>query len=255
MLPFQSKLVHNIENIPRHVAIIMDGNGRWARQRGRIRIFGHRNAVSAVRMAVEVSRKIGIESLTLFAFSSENWRRPPREVSYLMGLFQRFLISETPELHKQGIRIRVVGDLSRFSPELQKYICLAEELTRDNKSLNLYIAANYGGRWDIVNACRRMGREGFSDWDNLTEDEFARYLATDSTEVDLMIRTGGEMRISNFLIWQLAYAELYITDVMWPDFSEEEYLKALLWYSSRERRFGYTGEQIRNSENSRNGEH
>lgn len=252
MLPFQSKLVHNIENIPRHVAIIMDGNGRWARQRGRIRIFGHRNAVSAVRMAVEVSRKIGIESLTLFAFSSENWRRPPREVSYLMGLFQRFLISETPELHKQGIRIRVVGDLSRFSPELQKYICQAEELTRDNKSLNLYIAANYGGRWDIVNACRRMGREGFSDWDNLTEDEFARYLATDSTEVDLMIRTGGEMRISNFLIWQLAYAELYITDVMWPDFSEEEYLKALLWYSSRERRFGYTGDQIRNSENSRN---
>ncbi len=247
MLSSQSNLPSDLKVIPRHVAIIMDGNGRWARQRGRIRIFGHRNAISAVRMAVETSRKIGVESLTLFAFSSENWRRPKREISYLMGLFKRFLVSETPELHKQGIRIKVVGDLSRFSPELQADIKKSEELTTSNDKLNLNIAANYGGRWDIVNACKKLASEGFTDWDSLTEEKFAENLSTSNSEVDLMIRTGGEIRISNFLIWQLAYAELYMTDVMWPDFSEAEFIKALQWYSSRERRFGCTGEQVRKS--------
>lgn len=241
-----SKLINS--NVPHHVAIIMDGNGRWARQRGRIRIFGHRHAVSAVRMSVSVSRKLGIDSLTLFAFSSENWRRPKREVDYLMGLFKKFLISESQELHKQGVKVKVIGDLSKFSIELQDEIRKIEKLTSANNNLKLNIAANYGGRWDIVDACRKMHLDNSVDWDDLTEAKFSEYLATDNTEVDLMIRTGGEMRISNFLIWQLAYAELYITDVMWPDFTEDEYIKALQWYSSRERRFGYTGEQVKMSE-------
>ena len=236
--------------VPRHVAIIMDGNGRWAERRGKMRIFGHSNATSAVRSAVRVSLQNGVQILTLFAFSSENWRRPKDEIDYLMSLFGRFLDSEIPELKNRGVKIRFIGELSRFSPELQEKIRRAEEETSANGSLLLNIAANYGGRWDIINACRRIIEERSISSEDLSEELFSSYLSTAGEDVDLMIRTGGEMRISNFLIWQLAYAELYVTDVLWPDFSDEEYLKALKWFSTRERRFGCTGDQIRSSKTS-----
>lgn len=231
-------------NLPSHVAIIMDGNGRWAKTRGKIRIFGHRNAVSAVRTAVSTSSELGIGNLTLFAFSSENWRRPKEEVDFLLDLFAKFLRSELKELCRQNVKINVLGDISRFSEELQKEIRNSCRESENNTGLNLNIAANYGGRWDIVNACKKLMEEpGFSA-DNLTEENFARHLST-PVDVDLMIRTGGEKRISNFLIWQMAYSEIYVTDVLWPDFNEEEYIRALLWFSDRERRFGYTGDQIK----------
>lgn len=236
-------------NLPNHVAIIMDGNGRWAKTRGKIRVFGHRNAVTAVRAAVSLSSQLGIKNLTLFAFSSENWRRPKDEVDFLLDLFAKFLRSELKSLHEQNVKINVIGDLSKFSVELQQEIHHSCEVTAQNDGLILNIAANYGGRWDIVNACKRIIQEDQIHRDNLeelTEDKFAEYLDTSSTEVDLMIRTGGEKRISNFLIWQLAYAEIYVTDLLWPDFNEEEYTKALLWFAERERRFGYTGDQIKN---------
>ncbi len=236
--------------VPRHVAIIMDGNGRWAERRGKMRIFGHSNATSAVRSAVRVSLQNGVQILTLFAFSSENWRRPKDEIDYLMSLFGRFLDSEIPELKNRGVKIRFIGELSRFSAELQEKIRRAEEETSANGSLLLNIAANYGGRWDIINACRRIIEEQSISSEDLSEELFSSYLSTAGEDVDLMIRTGGEMRISNFLIWQLAYAELYVTDVLWPDFSDEEYLKALKWFSTRERRFGCTGDQIRSSKTS-----
>ncbi len=231
--------------VPRHVAVIMDGNGRWAEQRGQMRTFGHGSATAAVRSTVEAAMELGVETLTLFAFSSENWRRPREEVEFLMSLFSRFLDTEMDELDQNGVRISFIGDMSRFGEELRSRICRAQERTAGNQALQLNVAANYGGRWDIVNACRRILGEGSIAPEDLTEEIFARHLATASTEVDLMIRTGGEMRISNFLIWQLAYAELYVTDVLWPDFSREDFRAAVRWFASRERRFGCTGEQIR----------
>ena len=231
-------------NLPKHVAIIMDGNGRWAKTRGKIRVFGHRNAVNAVRAAVATSSKFGIETLTLFAFSSENWRRPKDEVDFLLDLFAKFLRSELKELCSQNVRVNVIGDISRFSQELQNEIKHSCEASAGNTGLNLNIAANYGGRWDILQACRAMVQQPGFSLDDLNEQNFSRYLAT-SEDVDLLIRTGGEKRVSNFLIWQMAYAELYVTDVLWPDFDENVYLDALNWYAERERRFGYTGDQIK----------
>lgn len=231
--------------MPRHVAIIMDGNGRWAKKRFLPRIMGHKRGVETVRDAVKLCVNNGIEYLTLFAFSSENWRRPPEEVKFLMGLFMEALKREVAKLHQNHIRLVMVGDRSRFDPLLIKEIQEAERLTRHNTRLTLTIAANYGGRWDIQQAVSKMLRtrpelvHGFSEQD--LEACLAMHYAP---EPDLFIRTGGEKRISNFMLWQLAYTELYFTDTLWPDFNGEAFDLALQSYRKRERRFGRTSEQL-----------
>ncbi|BCX80944.1 undecaprenyl diphosphate synthase [Methylomarinovum caldicuralii] len=234
--------------LPRHVAIIMDGNGRWARRRHLPRTAGHQAGVTAVRKTVEHCARRGIEVLTLFAFSSENWRRPAEEVSVLMRLFEMALARESRKLGENGIRLRVIGDRSAFSPALQAKIAEAEALTAGNDRMTLLIAANYGGRWDIAQAVRRLAREvaeGRLSPDDIDENRLAAHLSfADLPEPDLFIRTGGELRISNFLLWQLAYTELYFTGVLWPDFDEAELDKALAEYARRERRFGHTSEQV-----------
>ncbi|MDX1592746.1 MAG: polyprenyl diphosphate synthase [Gammaproteobacteria bacterium] len=234
---------------PRHVAIVMDGNGRWAEARGRPRTFGHKAGVASVRTVVEASARAGIEALTLFAFSSENWRRPRSEVSVLMDLFLASLRREVKRLGENDVRLRVVGGRDQLAPKLREQIAAAEAQTRDNTGLQLCIAANYGGRWDIVEAARRVARaaqEGTLDPARLDETEFARGLAlADLPPPDLFIRTGGESRISNFLLWQLAYSELYFTDTLWPDFDDLAYQEALAWYAGRQRRFGRTPAQAR----------
>lgn len=236
------------DNIPRHVAIIMDGNGRWAQQRGKLRTFGHKAGVEAVRSSVRLARKIGVESLTLFAFSSENWQRPQEEVSVLMKLFSLVLKSEVKKLNKNDIRLKVIGDISAFDKKLQEKIYKAEALTRDNQSLTLNIAANYGGRWDIINAARQLAekvKSGEIQPDTIDEAIFNEHTSTSSLpELDLLIRTGGDHRVSNFLLWQCAYAEFYFTDVLWPDFTESVFTAAIQDFSNRQRRFGLTGAQI-----------
>lgn len=230
------------QNLPQHIAIIMDGNGRWAKQKGKLRIVGHRNGVQAVRRAVAFAVKKGIKYLTLYAFSSENWKRPQQEVSALMELFIRALDLEVTKLHKNNIRLHILGDISRFSETLQKKITDAENLTANNTGLVLNIAANYGGRWDILQATKKITEQvlaGQLSLDSLDENIFSRLLVTGTQpEPDLLIRTGGEQRISNFLLWQVAYAELYFSPVLWPDFTETEFEQALLTYQQRERRFG-----------------
>lgn len=234
--------------LPDHVAIIMDGNGRWARSRMRPRIEGHRQGAKAVRRAVEFSRRRGIRVLTLYAFSTENWQRPKSEVSGLMQLLSRYLDSELDEIHKNDIRVMTIGDLSRLPANLVKEIEAAKDLTRNNKSMILNIALSYGGRREIVNAARKLAeavRSGALDADDVDETTFARFLDTAGLgDPDLLIRTGGELRISNFLLWQLAYAELYFTSVLWPDFDDDTFMKAIEAYRSRQRRFGMTSEQI-----------
>jgi undecaprenyl diphosphate synthase len=232
--------------VPRHVAIIMDGNGRWAKKRFMPRVMGHRRGVESVREALKHCIERGIEYLTLFAFSSENWRRPPDEVSFLMELFMEALKREVVHLHHNQIRLIVIGDRSRFNPLLVQQIQEAEQLTRHNTRLTLTIAANYGGRWDIQQAVQRMlharpqlAQDGFS------EEDLAAYLSMHyAPEPDLFIRTGGEKRISNFLLWQLAYCELYFTDTLWPDFDAKAFDLAIHSYGQRERRFGRTSEQL-----------
>ncbi|MDP5029492.1 MAG: polyprenyl diphosphate synthase [Paraglaciecola sp.] len=234
--------------MPKHVAIIMDGNGRWAKQKGKIRTFGHKAGVDAVKASVSFAIKNNIDALTLFAFSSENWSRPVEEVSVLMELFKLVLSSEVKKLHKNKVRLRVIGDTSRFDAKLIEKITKAETLTANNTGLTLNIAANYGGKWDIVNAAKALCRQvedGTLAVDDISEAHFHSFTcANDLPEVDLLIRTGGEQRISNFLLWQLAYAELYFTDEYWPDFSEEVFLQAVTNFSERQRRFGMTGEQV-----------
>jgi len=231
--------------VPRHVAIIMDGNGRWAKTRYLPRVAGHRKGAEAVRATVQACAERGVEFLTLFAFSSENWRRPPDEVSFLMDLFVSALEQEVVRLHENGIRFRVVGDLGRFSDRIQELVASADALTRDNKRLTLTVAANYGGRWDILQALRRMTAERPELAQNFAESDLAPYLSMHyAPEPDLFIRTGGEQRISNFLLWQLAYAELYFTDTLWPDFDAAALDAAIHWYRGRERRFGRTSEQL-----------
>ena len=226
--------------IPSHVAIIMDGNGRWATSRYLPRVAGHAKGVESVRAIVKacVSRKISY--LTLFAFSSENWRRPADEVSLLMRLFSTALEREVNRMFATGIRLRVVGDLSRFDARLQDQIAQAELKTKDNDTLNLTICANYGGRWDMLQATKAWQKaHPDKSLDTLTEEALAPYLSTaDAPEVDLLIRTGGESRVSNFLLWQAAYAELFFCDELWPDFSPETLKQALAWFSTRDRRFG-----------------
>jgi len=227
--------------MPRHVAIIMDGNGRWAKARGKPRVFGHTRGVEAVRASMQACGERGIEYLTLFAFSSENWRRPPDEVSTLMKLFVSALRREVSRLVELGVRMRVVGDVSAFDAELRRLITESEQKTEGNDKLHLTICANYGGRWDITQAARRAAEGSAS----LTEDDIERHLALSfAPEPDLLIRTGGERRISNFLLWQLAYSELHFSDVLWPDFDAAELDRALDWYATRQRRFGMTGEQV-----------
>jgi undecaprenyl diphosphate synthase len=233
---------------PEHVAIIMDGNGRWAKQKGKIRTFGHKAGVDAVRASVSFAIKQKISALTLFAFSSENWNRPAEEVGVLMELFTLVLSSEVKKLHKNNVRLRIIGDTSRFDAKLVEKINKAQTLTAGNTGLTLNIAANYGGRWDIVNASRQVCQQvldGNLQLEEITEEIFQQYTcAQDLPAVDLLIRTGGEQRISNFLLWQLAYAELYFTEVFWPDFNETEFLRAVTNFAERQRRFGLTGEQV-----------
>jgi undecaprenyl diphosphate synthase len=229
--------------VPRHVAIIMDGNGRWAKARGKPRVFGHTRGVDAVRASLQACGERGIEYLTLFAFSSENWRRPADEVSTLMKLFVSALRREVNRLVELGVRMRVVGDVSAFDAELRRLIAESEQRTELNVKLNLTICANYGGRWDIAQAARRAAEEGAGA--AVTEEGIARHLALSfAPDPDLLIRTGGERRISNFLLWQLAYSELHFSDVLWPDFDAAELDRALAWYATRQRRFGMTGEQL-----------
>ncbi|HEX2565219.1 MAG TPA: polyprenyl diphosphate synthase [Burkholderiales bacterium] len=233
--------------VPRHVAVIMDGNGRWAKQRMLPRFAGHKRGVEAVRAAVRACVERGVEFLTLFAFSSENWRRPAEEVALLMQLFQGALVSEMERLNRNGVRLRIVGDTRRFDPSIRRLIDDAERLTAENKRLTLTIAANYGGRWDILQALNRFTAE-HGPRSEIAEDDLAPYLAMAyAPEPDLFIRTGGEQRISNFLLWQLAYTELYFTETLWPDFDAAALDAAIASYRSRERRFGRTSEQVEQS--------
>src|SRR3954464_15741393 len=243
-LSSSTQVVPDVSSVPRHVAIIMDGNGRWATKRFLPRVAGHVKGVEAVRGVVEACITRGVEFLTLFAFSSENWRRPEEEVSLLMRLFVTALEREVAKMHANNIRLRVVGDLSRFDAKLQEMIAAAERRTANNTRLTVTICANYGGRWDIMQATGKMvaSNPGVTDF---TEEMLAPHLAMAyAPEPDLFIRTGGEERISNFLLWQLAYSELYFTSTFWPDFSPESLDTAIASYQSRERRFGRTGEQL-----------
>ena len=232
--------------MPQHVAIIMDGNGRWAQKRFMPRTAGHVKGAAGVKALVEHCAKQDIKYFTLFAFSTENWQRPADEVSTLMGLFVQYLEKEMKSLADAGVRLRVIGDVAGFKTELQQRIHAAEAATASNTAITLCVAANYGGRWDVLQAVKNwQAANPQQSVVELTEPALAQHLSTaDMPEVDLLIRTGGEQRISNFLLWQSAYAELYFTDVLWPDFDETELCKALTNYTQRSRRFGQTGEQI-----------
>ena len=231
--------------VPRHVAIIMDGNGRWAKARHLPRVAGHSRGVERVRTVIEASISAGVEYLSLFAFSSENWQRPADEVSVLMRLFVSSLQREIDDLVRNGVRLRVVGQIDAFDARLREQIAKAQEQSAHNSRLHLTICASYGGRWDIVQAAQRLLAAHQPNAPLPGEEQFARELSMAfAPDPDLLIRTGGERRISNFLIWQLAYAELFFTDVLWPDFQEEAFADALAWYAQRERRFGRTSEQL-----------
>ncbi|MDP8098797.1 isoprenyl transferase [Pasteurella atlantica] len=232
----------DLDRMPQHVAIIMDGNGRWAKQQGKLRVFGHQNAMKAVRSAVNFAARHQIKVLTLYAFSSENWCRPQDEVSALMSLFMKALNSEVKKLHKNNICLKVIGDTSAFSDELQQKIIESEQLTQNNDGLILNIAANYGGMWDITQATKKLALQvklGEITLNEITEQQLQQNLITEQQpQVDLLIRTSGEQRISNFLLWQIAYAELFFTPVLWPDFNDEIFAQAIMAYQQRERRFG-----------------
>nr|WP_281168026.1 polyprenyl diphosphate synthase [Thioflavicoccus mobilis] len=234
--------------MPQHVAIIMDGNGRWARQRRLPRTAGHRAGVKNVRVVVEESIRRRVQALTLFAFSSENWRRPRAEVDLLMELFLQTLRGEVRQLHENGVRLRIIGDLGPLPAKLRRHIAQAEDLTAENEVLSLQVAANYGGRWDIVQAAQRLAADcaaGQLEPTAIDETALAARLAgADLPDPDLFVRTGGEKRLSNFLLWQSAYAELYFTDLLWPEFDEDAFGLALADYAARQRRFGLTGEQV-----------
>jgi undecaprenyl diphosphate synthase len=231
--------------VPRHVAMIMDGNGRWAKKRFMPRIMGHKRGVETVRDVVRQCIDLGVEYLTLFAFSSENWRRPPDEVKFLMGLFMETLKREVAKLHDNHIRLVMIGDHSRFDPLLLREIHAAEKLTEHNKRLTLTIAANYGGRWDVMQAMQRMLQAHPEKATSFSEQDVVPFLSMHyAPEPDLFIRTGGEQRVSNFLLWQLAYTELYFTDTLWPDFDRDAFNRAIESYRRRERRFGRTSEQL-----------
>ena len=233
---------------PRHVAVIMDGNGRWAKRRALPRHLGHRAGVKAVRATVEGCARRGVEALTLFAFSSENWRRPEEEVTRLMELFVESMEKEVDELHGNGIRLRFIGDLSALKPHLLEGIAAAEARTAGNSRMTLFVAISYGGRWDIVQGVRRLAGQvaaGTLAPDEIDEARISRELMLgDVADPDLFIRTGGEQRVSNFLLWNLAYTELYFCDCLWPDFDDAEIERAFRQFAARQRRFGLTGDQV-----------
>ena len=244
----------DLERLPRHVAIIMDGNGRWAQLRGLSRIEGHKRGKDSVRAVVETSRRLGVRYLSLFAFSTENWERPRTEVSALMGLLRQYLRSELRKMMKNGIRLIAVGDTKRLPAALQRELAAKIEATRDNDGMTVILAVSYGGREDIVEAARdlaRKARAGEIDPEAIDADVFEQSLSTAGIpDPDFLIRTSGEMRISNFFLWQTAYSEIYVTETLWPDFREAEYIAALQQYGERERRFGRVlapagGEQLR----------
>jgi undecaprenyl diphosphate synthase len=243
----------DLEALPRHVAIIMDGNGRWAQQRGQVRVEGHREGAAAVRDVVEASAELGLEVLTLYAFSTENWKRPRYEIWTLMNLLKEFLRSELDTLKKNGIRLNVLGRWRELDPTVVREIERGLELTADCKGMCLNVALNYSGRAEIVDACQRL----VADWaagkqTDIDEETIGRYLYTaGSPDPDLLIRTSGEMRISNFLLWQIAYSEIWITDTLWPAFRRDELFKAILAFQNRDRRFGAVGEEADSSESDR----
>src|SRR5674476_1051382 len=244
------QLREKIDNnkLPSHVAIIMDGNGRWARQRGLDRIFGHEQGVNAVREVIEAAAELKIRFLTLYAFSNENWGRPDEEVSALMGIMVQSLSNETDTLLKNNISLRAIGDMDRLADNVRERLLETIKLTSASTGLNLIIALSYSSRWEITMAARRMSAEvkkGTINPDSVTEDVFEKYLTTAGIpDPELMIRTSGELRISNFLLWQVAYAELYFTETLWPDFGKDDFYKAIIDFQKRERRFGKTSEQV-----------
>ncbi len=237
--------IPEVAEIPRHIAVIMDGNGRWAKKRFLPRVAGHKVGVETVRNMVKQCVNLGVDYLTLFAFSSENWRRPEEEVTFLMGLFMEALNKEVAKLHKNNVRLIIIGNRAQFGTALCAEIEAAEHLTQNNTGLTLTIAANYGGRWDILQAVNAIQKANPSKSGEFAEEDLTPYLAMHyAPEPDLFIRTGGEKRISNFLLWQLAYSELYFTDVLWPDFDDQAFQLAIQSYQQRERRFGRTSEQL-----------
>ena len=242
-------LDHGIHRLPSHVAIIMDGNGRWARSRGNVRLKGHHEGAKAVRRALSFARRIGVRYLTLYAFSEQNWGRPPAEVEGLMSLLMKHIRSERDDLQDKGIRFRTIGNIDKMSPSIVTAIRDLEEHTRGNDELDLIVALSYGGREELVHATRQIAARVAAG--ELSPDAITAATISDNTytagipDPDLMIRTSGEMRVSNFMLWQLAYTELYVTDIYWPDFNDEHFIKALRSYDSRQRRFGLTGDQAK----------
>ncbi|MEN7550910.1 isoprenyl transferase [Rapidithrix thailandica] len=238
-------------NLPQHIAIIMDGNGRWAKQKGSMRIFGHKSAVQSVREVTEGAAELGINYLTLYAFSTENWNRPALEVEALMQLLVSTIKSETKTLLKNNVRLSTIGDFNALPKKCQKELKEAMDLTRENTGLNLVLALSYSGKWELLQAVNAIVQEAKNNKDipeNIDEDFFRNYLETRNIpDPELLIRTSGEMRISNFLLWQIAYSELFFTDVLWPDFRKQHLYEALLSYQKRERRFGKTSEQLNES--------
>ena len=234
----------NKENLPRHIAITMDGNGRWAKQKGKSRIFGHKNGIKAVRETIETAIEIGIEYLTLYAFSEENWKRPKKEIQALMTLLVASINNETTRLMKHGIKLITIGETEKLPRATQKQLEKTIIKTKENRNLTLTLALSYSGKWDILNAVKKIIVEKKNP-DKISEDIFKQYLATKNVpEPELLIRTSGEFRISNFLLWQIAYTELYFSKILWPDFSRKDFLEAIIEYQNRERRFGKTKEQI-----------
>lgn len=239
----------NLSNLPRHLAVIMDGNGRWAKKQGAMRIFGHHHGIKAVRESVEACVELGVKYLTLYTFSTENWSRPKLEVDGIMQLLIRTIGEEVPDLNKNNVRLKAIGDLASLPKSAQKKLSESIELTKNNTGLTLTLALSYSGKWEIVEVTKKIAqqvKEGSLAIENIDEDLFSKFLATgDAPDVDLMIRTGGDHRISNYLLWQLAYAELYfLDDLFWPEFRKQHLFEAIYQYQQRERRFGKTSEQL-----------
>lgn len=241
----------NMDNIPKHVAIIMDGNGRWAKKYGKPRVFGHRNGVKAVRKITEVAANLGVECLTLYAFSTENWKRPQLEVNALMALLVETLRKEFETLNKNNIRLNAIGDLSKLPKKTYETLLEGIENTKNNDRMMLNLALNYSGRWEITNAAKQIAekvKQGQLDVEDITDSCFEQHLTTNNIpDPELLIRTSGEHRLSNYLLWQIAYSEMHFTPIYWPDFREEDFFKAILDYQHRERRFGKTSEQLTKS--------
>ncbi len=238
----------NLDKLPQHVAIIMDGNGRWAKSKGRERTFGHKHAIQAVRNAVNACNKIGVPYLTLYTFSSENWKRPDEEVSTLMGLISETLLLEAEDIFSKGLRMHIIGDIEKLPQLVQEQLMQLVEITKDNKRGNLILALSYGSHKEMLNAVKQIAckiKSGELTEEEITEEVFENHLYTKNfPAVDLLIRTSGEVRISNFLLWQIAYAELQFLDILWPDFGEEDFYKCIYEYQNKERRFGKTSEQL-----------